>query len=1027
MSFFEQLRRKTANLSLFDGPSKASKKQLSDSAVNNPAPSVTTMYNKQLSKDELFRHQFRLPPSESLMELCEAQVTIVHPVGGGRKVEVPNEAVYFAGIAHLSESFLIFTSNEEEVESERGGSVKTPKGRDCAFTLPLVIIAKVERLPSSAKIFALAVHLYHGLTIVIQFVGLKSQCDNFCTALKGNLKSNLPLVKPSREFLNTFSSEYLVKRASAHPIPEPETGLGKQFGFFGDPRKLRDKSKLRLWNEYFCKYGRNISVVRQQEFYKLIRVGLPNRIRGEIWELSCGSAYQRMQNQRLYKELVSEYEGKTSFALEEIEKDLNRSMPDYVGYQNKEGIDRLRRVLMVYSWRNPDVGYCQAMNIVAAALLIYMSEEQAFWCLSRLCDEWLPGYYSKTMYGTLLDQNVFKALVRKTMPTLWEHLARYDIQLSVVFLPWFLSLFINAMPFVFAFRILDIFFLEGPKTLFQVALAILRINSEALLEVTDDGLVMEILKDFFKDLDASAHPNSPLPKLRAITKFQELMIVAFREFAYIDEALLMQHRGENEDRILLDIEMFAKKTQIRSLEGLKHLTTDQQGILYDRFYAAIQDTRLGLGATKTDMNIEAFECFLAGIVDWMDPQYSAEYSGTTTLSIQEKLLLIRKQEPHDFVLRLFRRWDTSNAGVLTLQDVCTGVDSLVQQADFLENINSFFRLYELENTGSVDRDGILSMSEGLLFLTRPFRELGTGTGDRLILDSVSLTRREANLSEIAKASEHNSMVLALEREREESFMPSPTLLSPIIGSAGWGSASDDTNLHRKGSVRSIKSNTSSIGRRRAESIRSTSSRLRSDSLHVPPINTGAEDDEAPVNMNLTLVEVPKLTDETLKHEQSVRYLSSVSNFLNRAFEYATPVSENGAVSDTSTTTTPDLAHNLALDPARPVLLTLSAFRMIVLADETLELLFCYSLPVTALHLTPEGTGLYNNPSSNDLKRNASKRISRLASTLRSAVDVVVKRRVKDDGAVFGEEEGTDEISLGKVERVDREVLNDVQF
>lgn len=70
----------------------------------------------------------------------------------------------------------------------------------------------------------------------------------------------------------------------------------------------------------------------------------------------------------------------------------------------------MRRVLTAYAWSNPAVGYCQvsnskfvsllsakydlqAMNLVVASFLIYMSEEQCFWCLSVLCDRLLPGYY----------------------------------------------------------------------------------------------------------------------------------------------------------------------------------------------------------------------------------------------------------------------------------------------------------------------------------------------------------------------------------------------------------------------------------------------------------------------------------------------------------------------------------------------------------------------------------------------------------------------------------------------------------
>lgn len=145
-----------------------------------------------------------------------------------------------------------------------------------------------------------------------------------------------------------------------------------------------------------------------------------------------------------------------------------RSLPEYPGYQSEEGIDSLRRVLTAYAWKNPELGYCQAMNIVVSALLIYTTEEQAFWILHVLVDRMCPGYYSTNMYGALLDQIIFEQLVEKTMPILSNHFKKTGVELSVACLPWFLSLFINSMPLEFAVRVLDILFMEGPRILFQI-------------------------------------------------------------------------------------------------------------------------------------------------------------------------------------------------------------------------------------------------------------------------------------------------------------------------------------------------------------------------------------------------------------------------------------------------------------------------------------------------------------------------------------------------------------------------------
>jgi hypothetical protein len=53
----------------------------------------------------------------------------------------------------------------------------------------------------------------------------------------------------------------------------------------------------------------------------------------------------RFANQGVYQSLLKSNEGKVSTSTDEIEKDLNRSLPEYAGYQSPEGIEVSERKL----------------------------------------------------------------------------------------------------------------------------------------------------------------------------------------------------------------------------------------------------------------------------------------------------------------------------------------------------------------------------------------------------------------------------------------------------------------------------------------------------------------------------------------------------------------------------------------------------------------------------------------------------------------------------------------------------------
>lgn len=653
-----------------------------------------------LSRDELFCHEYGLPDGETILNESAVEVSF-RPEGA--KDAYKNNS-YPQGRIYLTQHFLVFRDVFD--------------GRNCTFVVHLSTVKKVERLPTSSYGFALALLTHSKILVKLYLVGLRSDSEKFSSQLKMALRTNLPNVKNLQPFIQTCYSEYLLakNKVSSEDIKEmPSGGLGVLFKFPGNAKESRDRSKMKLWFDLFRSDGRNLSLVRTPMFYKLIRVGLPNRLRGEIWELCCGSMYARVDNADVYNKLLEENKEKKSLAIEEISKDLNRSLPEYAAYQDPQGIDRLRRVLVAYSWKNPDIGYCQAMNIVVAALLIYMSEEQAFWCLNVLCDRIVPGYYSRTMYGTLLDQRVFESLVEETMPLLWSHIVKHDIQLSVISLPWFLSLYLTSMPLVFAFRILDVFFLQGPKTLFQVALAILKLNGEELLQAEDDGTFISILKEYFHTLDQPAHPTSTNPKYAMVTNFQELLVTSFKEFSVINEDTIEKHRAKHRDTIFLNISTFVKRTELRNLPRTPNLSSEHLSLLYDRFYSIVQ-SQITVGGGSSFMDFDAFTVFMSQICAFVDLEPPEENA--------------KKQE--SFLKRVFIHWDSSNQGELSLADLCVGLNKFIEP-DLLTSITNFFVLYA--HDGKVDREGILTISEDLLYVTTPWKE-------GLLFDSLTETAIE---------------------------------------------------------------------------------------------------------------------------------------------------------------------------------------------------------------------------------------------------------------------------------------------
>lgn len=341
-----------------------------------------------------------------------------------------------------------------------------------------------------------------------------------------------------------------------------------------DEVTAKETIKEHLWDVYFSEYGRGMCMYRTHKTHELMLKGLPEKYRGEMWMLFSGALNEMVSNPGYYGELVQQSAGKSTLATEEIERDLHRSLPEHPAFQSDLGIGALRRVLTAYAWRNPTIGYCQAMNIVTSVLLLYTSEEEAFWLLVALCERMLPDYYNTRVVGALIDQGVFEELIKENIADLHQKLEVLGL-LSMISLSWFLTIFLSVMPFDCAVNILDCFFYDGAKVIFQVALTILDNNREALLECKEDAEAMPILSSYLEavgnrdtTVPSVSHTNVS-PKEKANKKISvdvcDLIEESYRKFGHLDNQRIGQLRLKFRLRVVQTIEDHTMKNILRSV------------------------------------------------------------------------------------------------------------------------------------------------------------------------------------------------------------------------------------------------------------------------------------------------------------------------------------------------------------------------------------------------------------------------------------------------------------------------------
>ncbi|KAM5291459.1 TBC1 domain family member 2B isoform 1-T1 [Glossophaga mutica] len=262
------------------------------------------------------------------------------------------------------------------------------------------------------------------------------------------------------------------------------------------------------WENYFASTV-NREMARSPELKSLIRAGIPHGHRSAVWKWCVDLHTRKFKDGAppgYFQALLQKALEKQNPASKQIELDLLRTLPNNKHYScpTSEGIQKLRNVLLAFSWRNPDIGYCQGLNRLVAVALLYLEQEDAFWCLVTIVEVFMPrDYYTKTLLGSQVDQRVFRDLMSEKLPRLHAHLEQHQVDYTLITFNWFLVVFVDSVVSDILFKIWDSFLYEGPKVIFRFALALFKYKEEEILKLQDSMSMFKYLRYFTRTvLDA---------------------------------------------------------------------------------------------------------------------------------------------------------------------------------------------------------------------------------------------------------------------------------------------------------------------------------------------------------------------------------------------------------------------------------------------------------------------------------------------------------------------------------------------
>jgi Ca2+-binding EF-hand superfamily protein len=193
-----------------------------------------------------------------------------------------------------------------------------------------------------------------------------------------------------------------------------------------------------------------------------------------------------------YSRAAQTTEAKSSAAAMQIQKDILRTFPEHERFSLGENgqypphslLRPLTAVLSAFCVRNPVAGYTQGLNFIVGTMMLYVSEEDAFWLLVALSELLFPQFYNESLSGAVVESELVDLLILEKLPVIHAALQAQNLTTQLFSTQWIITLFTADATPAIAARILNVVLRHRPAEciLLRLSLSLFRLRRQQLSE-----------------------------------------------------------------------------------------------------------------------------------------------------------------------------------------------------------------------------------------------------------------------------------------------------------------------------------------------------------------------------------------------------------------------------------------------------------------------------------------------------------------------------------------------------------------